>query len=109
MARVFFVAGLVSLVLAGTTNAFEKNGKSYALLIGINEYDSAHLPPLKYAENDIEQLAAVLDRPGSPFAKRVRVLTGSRGKASAADKPTLENLDKAIRSLVKDRTRHDVV
>jgi hypothetical protein len=64
-------------------------GKKYALLVGIKEYEDRDLPDLKFTENDVEDLATLLSRPGAGF-DLVRVLTTSRGSKRAADRPTLE-------------------
>src|SRR4051812_35530447 len=37
-----------------------------------------------WTENDVEELAKLLDRPGSPFHKNVRVLTCTRGEKNKA-------------------------
>jgi hypothetical protein len=84
-------------------------GKSYALLIGVRDYDHRDLDPLQYTENDVEELARLLDRPGSPFHRRVRLLTTTRGKKNSADQPTAANIRKALAELLKDRTRHETV
>jgi hypothetical protein len=59
-------------------------GKKYALLVGIKEYEDRDLPDLKFTENDVEDLARLLSRPGAGF-HLVRVLTTSR---AASGPPT---------------------
>jgi formylglycine-generating enzyme required for sulfatase activity len=86
-----------------------KKGKSHALLVGIRDYDHRSLTPLKYTENDVEKLAKLLDRPGSPFRGNVRVLTSTRGAKDQADRPTAANIRKALAALLDDRTRRDTV
>ncbi|MGL4553573.1 MAG: caspase family protein [Gemmataceae bacterium] len=82
-------------------------GKGYALLVGVNRYDHAALNPLGHAENDVLELAKLLDRPGSPFAGRVRVLT--TGAKTPAGRPTAANVRQALKELTTDRTRDDTV
>src|SRR5947209_3062908 len=85
-------------------------GKSYALLIGVKDYgERATLGPLKYTENDVEELAKVLDKPGSPFHGNVRLLTCTRGKKKAADAPTAANIHQAIQALIKGKGKHDTL
>jgi formylglycine-generating enzyme required for sulfatase activity len=86
-----------------------EKAKGYALLIGVSTFDHSSLPALKYTENDVEELAKLLDKPGSRFHGRVRVLTSSRGKKTAADKPTAANIRKALRELTGGRTRQETI
>jgi TPR repeat protein len=83
-------------------------GKKYALIVGINAYEHAKLPPLKYAENDAAELARVLQAPSAGFA-RVRVLTTVRGKKDRDDLPTARNVKTALAELFKGKTRRDTV
>ncbi len=84
-------------------------GKSHALLVGVRDYAAETFGPLEYTENDVEELARLLDRPGSPWQGNVRLLTSTRGKKKAADAPTAENIRKAVAALVRGKTRHDTV
>jgi formylglycine-generating enzyme required for sulfatase activity len=84
-------------------------GKAYALLVGVSTFDHSRLSELRYTENDVEELAILLDRPGSPFQGRVRVLTSARGKKLAADAPTAANIQTALRELTGKRTRGETV
>jgi formylglycine-generating enzyme required for sulfatase activity len=90
--------------------------KAYALLIGVKTFD--HIgPPLQFTENDVEELAKLLDKPGSPFrglrpdgkTKRVRVLTSTRGKKTDADKPTAANILRELEELIGKRTSNEMV
>ena len=68
-------------------------GKSYALLVGVRDYGGrSTLGPLKYTQNDVEALARVLQRPGSPFRGNVRVLTSTRGNKDRKAAPSAENI-----------------
>jgi formylglycine-generating enzyme required for sulfatase activity len=87
-----------------------KKGKGYALLVGVKDYGGrSTLGALKYTENDVEELAKVLDVKGSPFEGNVRILTCTRGKKDKADAPTAENIQKAVRTLIKGKKADDTV
>jgi TPR repeat protein len=79
-------------------------GKRHALLIGIREY--ANFDKLQYTENDVEDLAKLLDKGG--FAG-VRVLTTTRGKQKKADEPNVNNIRAAIKTLLAKKTRTDTI
>jgi uncharacterized caspase-like protein len=81
-------------------------GKKHALVVGVREYDSAKLEPLKFTENDAEELDAVLSKSGGFL---VRVLTTSRGAKVKADAPTGANIRAEIARLLAKKTRHDTV
>jgi TPR repeat protein len=83
--------------------------QAHALLVGVNAYDHAELEALRYAEKDVEALAALLERTGSPYRGRVRVLTCTRGKKSPADRPSAANIRKALKDLLDGRTRGEGV
>jgi TPR repeat protein len=83
-------------------------GKWYALLVGVQSYDHSKLPDLKYTENDIEELARLLGAKPAGFAT-VTILTSSRGKARAGDRPTIKNLRAVLRELLARKTKHDSV
>ena len=65
------------------------DGKKYALLVGINAYDSDKLPPLHYAVNDAAEAASVLQKNGY----EVILLTDEVGKAERSQLPTRGNID----------------
>jgi hypothetical protein len=100
-ARLVVLAGVVivlGFVSEGWTGA--PKGNSYALLIGERDYVArSTLGPLKYTENDVEELAKVLKRAGSPFRGNVRVLTCTRGTKDNKDQPRAANIRKAITAL----------
>jgi tetratricopeptide (TPR) repeat protein len=82
-------------------------GKKYALLVGVKDYEHAKLPDLKFTEHDIDQLASLLKGPAARF--QVRVLTSSRGKKHSASQPTAANIRRALKALLKGRTKRDTV
>jgi TPR repeat protein len=79
-----------------------------ALLVGVRDYDSAKLSPLRFTENDVEELARVLDNPETGFSQ-VRLLTSTRGKTRVEDTPTAKNIRAAVKSLLGKRKRDDMV
>jgi hypothetical protein len=111
--RSAFGAGpiLLGLLLLPPLQGEEPSGqnKAYALLVGVKTFDHSSLGELKYTENDAEELAKLLDRPGSPFQGPVRVLTSTGGKKNAADKPTAANIRTALRELTGKRTKEETV
>jgi hypothetical protein len=105
MALLAALALLIALPLAGQD---KPKGKKYALLVGITEYDHSKLAPLKYTENDVEELARVLANKSGGFGS-VRLLTTSRGEKRPADKPTAKNIRAAVKNLLAKKTRHDTL
>src|SRR5262245_16969431 len=99
---------LSGLALAAQAPPKAPKGKRYALLVGVTEYKHSAFGTLKYTENDVEKLAALLKDPRSGFTE-VRVLSTARGKKDRDDAPTAENVSKALADLVKERTKDDVV
>lgn len=104
-----------SLILAPLLVAFlpltasaQAKGKKYALLIGINDYTHSKLSELRFPENDVNELAEILEKPAAGFAS-VRVLTGTIGKSNALARPTKANIEKALEDLLANKTKHDLV
>src|SRR3712207_3074718 len=95
-------------LLPPPAEAQSPRGKRYALLVGVNEYDHAKLPALRYTENDAEELAKVLRSKASGFDE-VRVLTTARGKKDARDAPTAANIARAVDALVARKRQGDTV
>jgi TPR repeat protein len=81
-------------------------GRKHALLVGVRDYASGKFDPLRFTENDAEDLAGVL-RDTAGFT--VRVLSTTRGKSKASDAPTAANIRAAIEKLLADRRRDDTV
>jgi sulfatase modifying factor 1 len=77
-------------------------GKKVALLVGVNQYDKRGFRDLEFAERDVEEMAALLDRAGY----EVHLLTG---RASGAKRATLKNIRAALEAMLKDRTKRDLV
>jgi formylglycine-generating enzyme required for sulfatase activity len=81
----------------------EAVGKRYALLIGVNEYDN--LPRLRYAENDVAELADVL----RPAGYEVTLLTGAQAKRDHDLAPTRKNLDAHLARVAGKCRRPDLL
>ena len=58
--------GLCSPVGAAQAN----QPRSFALLVGVSRYENPQLDRLRFTERDIESLAALIDRPGSPLDRK---------------------------------------
>src|SRR5437879_13298816 len=82
------VSSVVFLPEQGRANA--PAGKKYALVIGIRDYDHTSPRKLRYTDK-VEELAKLLNKKEAGFAS-VRVLTSTRGKDKAADRPTRANI-----------------
>src|SRR5262245_39755452 len=95
-----------ALLLSLPCPADAGQGKRYALLAGVNTYESSTFPNLKYAENDVLKLADVLREAGYD---EVVVLTTSAGKKDKADAPTAANVRKALGRLSDKLTKDDVL
>jgi TPR repeat protein len=103
------LAALAALVPGGRASraAEPTQGKKYALLVGVTEYESAHFARLRYTENDVEELAALLARPGAGFTS-VRVLSTARGRKDPKDAPTAANIRKALDALLAGKGKRDL-
>src|SRR5262245_59606171 len=96
--RLIAVAACVLLTLAQSfVTAQEVAAKRLALLVGINEYQHAKLPPLKFAVNDVTELGKVLEGAGY----EITLLTDDRGKKDEKFAPTKANIDKHLHGLAR--------
>jgi formylglycine-generating enzyme required for sulfatase activity len=101
---------LASGVVLSAPTADAPQVKSYAVLVGVNDYgERSTLSPLKYAENDAEELAKALDRKGSPFRGNVVVLTTKRGEKDRDAAPTAANVRKAVKAMLKGKKTDEPV
>jgi formylglycine-generating enzyme required for sulfatase activity len=101
------LAVLVVLPLVGRDEKKPK-GKKYALLVGVKEYDHARLGKLRFTENDVKELAEVLQDRSAGFTS-VRLLATAAGEKREADKPTAANIRAALKELLAKKTRRDTV
>jgi uncharacterized caspase-like protein len=96
----------VVLAVFGSATAQPPKGEKVALLVGVKEYHDSKLPNLKYTEDDVEDLAKVLRQSGGYTCT---VLTGARGKKNARLRPTLANIERELKTLLKGRGKRDTV
>src|SRR5262245_5483546 len=103
------LCGLAVLILfAPLAYAEDKpQGKKLALLVGVKDYDHNDLTTLKHTENDVEELATILQSQRAGF--KVVVLTSTRGARDKKLRPTAENIRAQLKALLEKITRHDLV
>ncbi len=104
MTRFAFV-GVIAVVLLVPGAATAQEGKRYALLVGVNEYEHEKLPALKYAVNDAAELGALLEKSGYG----VTVLTDETGKKDPKLAPTKANVEKRLKDTLDGAKKGDVV
>jgi uncharacterized caspase-like protein len=93
-ARLFFVFGL--LCAATATRA---EGKKWALLVGVEQYDSPDINHLEFAVKDVSAVAAVLEK---RLGYNVRLMTSDRNEAGDVNRPTNLNVFKTLDRLTED-------
>jgi uncharacterized caspase-like protein len=83
----------------------EGSGRKLAVLVGVRTYQHSDLKNLDYPENDVDELAALLNRQG--FS--VTLLT-TRAKPTDQDQfPTSDNIRRQLAAVLKGATKHDLV
>src|SRR5882724_11734239 len=103
--RLCAVAILLSFVPAVSG---QETGRRFALLVGVQEYDSSDLEDLRYTENDVEKLAEVLQRKPKPYT-RVVVMTRTRGRKDPSLLPTAPNIRKQLEKVATKCEKEDVL
>jgi formylglycine-generating enzyme required for sulfatase activity len=107
-------AGLIALsVFLAVLLAQEpqRQGRKYALLIGVQKYDGTGLQSLKFCENDVTELAQVLRGEGYGY-NRVVLLTRTEAQKNIDRDdilPTAENIRDHLRAILRDRRPEDTV
>jgi uncharacterized caspase-like protein len=81
------------------------DGKRYAVLVGVRQYQHDKLPELKYSENDVVELAQVLRGAGYD----VTLLCDGEGKKDAARAPSKANIERALKAVLAKCKRVDTV
>jgi TPR repeat protein len=97
------VVGVVLLCTCAAGTAFAQpptSGKKYAVVVGINRYEHANLPPLRYAVADAAELGQQLAKVGYD----VTALTDD-----SATSPTKANIERASRSVLDKCRSGDTV
>ncbi len=92
---------LASLLFSASLHA-QHAAKRYAVLVGINQYEHPRLTPLRYAVNDVTELADLLDKAGYEVALLTDRSVGDR-------KPTQANVDTQLRGVLRRCRRGDTV
>lgn len=96
---------LATLIAAGLPAQEPTAGRRYAVLVGVNDYDHAKFPDLRFAEADAAKTARLL----SDHGFEVALLTGAAGKTDAAARPTLANLRARLDQTLRRSTKRDLV
>jgi formylglycine-generating enzyme required for sulfatase activity len=77
-------------------------GRLYALLVGVREYKTPALRPLKYTERDVEGLGSVLADCGyDPKNVHLRILTQTRGAQGLRYLPSSDNIRTELARMLK--------
>jgi formylglycine-generating enzyme required for sulfatase activity len=97
------LAFVLALPMAGQPDKAKK-GKKYAVLVGVNHYEHDKLPPLKYAENDVVALGAILAK----HEYEVTLLTAADGAKKPDRLPTKANIDAHIKRVLDKFRRGDL-
>ena len=95
MCRLSLVAALLVAALAPAADPAR-----YAVLVGVNQYQSRDLPALRFAVNDADALAKVL----RPLGYKVILLTDA-----SPTKPTKANVDAALKRILGGAVKGDTV
>jgi formylglycine-generating enzyme required for sulfatase activity len=89
-----------------TSDPPRANGKKYALLVGVRDYNKEELRNLKYTENDIDAMAEILKESGY---QRVVVMTQTLGARNARYLPLADQIRKELKGLLEFRREGDTV
>ena len=106
------VLGLVTLVSAGLLACVmladePKEGRRYALVVGVQNYEGTALGNLRYCDNDAAGLADALEKLGY----HVTLMTRPEWKAKDRDDllPTADNILDNLKAILLNRKRADTV
>src|SRR5262249_44763357 len=95
---------LLALTVALPASAAAQ-GKRYAVLVGVKEYDHSSLSNLEYTENDVVALARLL----RPAGYQVALLCDAEGRKAPRNKPTLRNIKAQLTATLGRCTKRDTV
>ena len=99
------LATLVVLSMLSIGTPARAQGKKYALLVGVKQYDDTAFGKLAHAENDVNELAKVLASSGY----EVVLLTTSRGVKDVSLNPTAANVRAALKGLCDKSKKDDLL
>lgn len=106
--RINFLCTVIATILIGWHTALPAHASRYALLVGVTQYETPMLTPLRYTENDMEDMARVLSTRG--FLKsKITVLTGQEGRKDKSLRPTAANIETHIDQILGKVKQGDVV
>ncbi|MFL5327906.1 MAG: caspase family protein [Gemmataceae bacterium] len=80
-------------------------GKKYAVIVGVREYQHPKLPKLRFTENDASELADVL----KPAGYDVILLTDSAGAKDSTKVPSKANIEKAVSETLRKCQKSDTI
>jgi TPR repeat protein/uncharacterized caspase-like protein len=101
-----FAAGALLAISTATAAAQGDAPRKLAFLVGVKQYIHPELTALRYTENDVTEMAALLKKAGYD----VTVLCDSTGKKDAALAPTKANIDRQLaKVLAKCKGREDTI
>jgi formylglycine-generating enzyme required for sulfatase activity len=89
--------------LSGQEN--QAAGRKLAFLVGVREYRHNDLKNLDYPENDVEELAKVLEK--QSFS--VTVLTTRAGRTDKERFPDAANIRRQLAAILKDASKNDLI
>lgn len=101
--RVAVVAVVLMVGTLGLLLAAPPESKKYALLVGVNKYQHDNLKPLRFAENDATDLAALFEKAG------YEVILLSGAARDETRKPTRANIDTNLRDILRKCKKGDAV
>lgn len=100
--RVFKFATAIFCLMSSLAMA---EGKRYAVLVGVEDYEHSQLQRLQFSVDDVTDLAAVLKQSG--YA--VTLLTDDTGKKLKSLEPTRVNIEKKIQTVLDQCRKDDTV
>ena len=92
---------MLSFLLGLLTLSANAQGKKWALLIGIEEYDRAEISHLDFAVKDVNAIARVLQQNLGYEASNVRTMTSAIKDANDFNRPTNDNVIATLERLAK--------
>ena len=104
----FLCTSLLSAQENEEKKADPPKGGKFALLVGVKQYDPTELNNLRYAEDDVTELAKVLSDSGYQ-SDNVMLMTQTQGKDKIRSIPLAVNIRKELDLILEGRTKDDVV
>src|SRR5476649_2643439 len=106
--HLLLVIGLLPAMIGSAAAQEPKKGRKVALLVGVQDYSDTGLANLKYCENDVTALAAVLKTQGYKDDDIILLTdTSAAVKKKLKYSPTAENVRRELKGLVEDLRPED--